>query len=149
MTVELPAVSQIGILVNNAEKTAEYYTLTFGIGPFTILDIDMPEGSMLRGKPATGKLRIAIAKMGPVDIELIQVLEGAEYYAEILRHKGEGLHHLGMRINDSDAYENLLAELANREIEPSFRVDSPGVSCAYLETMGGLTIEPIYIGKRK
>ena len=146
--VELPPISQIGILVNDAAKTAEYYSSVFGIGPFRSYDVDMPKGATHRGKPATGRLRIAVAKMGPVDIELIQVLEGAEFYAEFLRRKGEGLHHLGMHIDDADTYDRLLTGLADQGIEPSFSVRAPGVACAYLETMGGVILEPIYMERR-
>ena len=44
---ELPPISQIGILVNDAAKTAEYYSSVLGIGPFRTYDVDMPEGTTL------------------------------------------------------------------------------------------------------
>ena len=146
--VEMPPISQIGNLVNDATKTAEYYSSVLGIGPFRIYDVDMPGGTTYKGKPDTGRLRIAVAKMGPVDIEFIQILEGAEYYTECLHRRGEGLHHLGIHFGDADAYDKFLISLADQGVEPSFSVRAPGVACAYLETMGGVILEPIYMERR-
>jgi catechol 2,3-dioxygenase-like lactoylglutathione lyase family enzyme len=145
---ELPPISQIGILVNDAAKTAEYYSSVLGIGPFRTYEVDMPEGTTYRGKPDTGKLRIAVARMGPVDIEFIQVLEGAEFYTECLNRRGEGLHHLGIHFGDADAYDKFLMSQADQGVEPSFSVKAPGVSCAYIETVGGLLLEPIFMARR-
>ena len=144
----LPPIGQVGIVVKDAEKTAEYYSSTFGIGPFTIQDLDM-RGVMLRGKPTTGNVRIAMAQMGPIQIELIQVLEGAEFYAEFLHTKGEGLHHLGVFIDDLDTYDGLLAELANQGIKPLLSRRGRTVSFAYLDTqaVGGVILELVHIGQ--
>ena len=34
--LSLPPVAQVGIVVNSVDKTAEFYTCSFGIGPFNI-----------------------------------------------------------------------------------------------------------------
>jgi len=146
--MELPPVTQIGILVKDAAKTMDYYSSTFGIGPFRSYDVDIPEGATYRGKPASGRLRIAIAKMGAIEIEFIQVLEGGEFYAKHLEEKGEGLHHLGVHIEDADKYDKVLNVLADQGVDPTFSVKGPGVSCAYVETPGGLILEPIYMKRR-
>ena len=146
--VVLPPVSQIGMLVKDAAKTAAYYTATFGIGPFRSYDIDMPQGAIYKGKPAKGRLRIAVARMGNMDIELIQVLEGGEFYTKYLKEKGEGLHHLGVNIDNAETYDRILAQLAEKGVKPSFSVKAPGVACAYLETEGGLILEPIYMQRK-
>ena len=146
--MSLPPITQIGILVKDANKTAEHYSSMFGIGPFRSYDIDMPSGATYLGKPAGGRLRIAVAKMGALDIELIQVLEGGEFYLKHLNEKGEGLHHLGMHMDNAETYERLLSALAEQGIKPSFSVKSPGVACSYLEIDGGLILEPICVKRR-
>ena len=89
----LPPVNQIGIVVRDAEKVSRYYSSIFGIGPFTTYDMNLTRAT-LNGKPAPTSLRMVIARMGPVEIELIQVLDGGDFYTGFLDTHGEGLHHL-------------------------------------------------------
>ena len=139
--VALPSVSQVGIVVKDLDRTVEFYSSTFGIGPFEIRESNL-EGVMLRGKPTTGRLRIAFAQAGQVQLELIQPLEGETPHAEFLRKKGEGLHHLAFFVSDID---NKLAQLAEQGIKPFFNGDSRSRSFAYLDTdkIGGVIIELI------
>ena len=143
--VVLPPVSQIGIVVKDVEKTAEYYFSMFGIGPFTIQEASM-EGSVSYGKPAPVKMKVAFAQMGPVEIELIQPLEGGELYTEFLRSKGEGLHHLGIDVGDFDTYDRILAELDNRGIKPLLSYRGRRLDFAYLNTqvIGGVILELLH-----
>lgn len=146
--VKLPPVEQIGIVVKDMDRAIEYYTSTFGWGPFSIHEVGM-EGAMLRGRPTTAKIKVAFAQSGPVQLELIQPLEGENIYTEFLDGKGEGLHHLGFQVDDLD---NILAELAKDGIEPVFHHSYPevGISFAYLNTdrIGGVMFELIEIKKR-
>jgi 4-hydroxyphenylpyruvate dioxygenase-like putative hemolysin len=45
-------------------------------------------------------MRLAIAQVGALQVELIQPLEGPSIYKEFLAERGEGLHHLQSRVND-------------------------------------------------
>ena len=139
--VVMPPVSQIGIVVRDIEKTAEYYYSTFGIGPFSIQEVKL-DGAMLRGKPTTTTIKVAFAQSGPVQVELIQSLDGENIYTEFLASRGEGLHHLGFQVDDLDG---MLAEFAKEGIEPVFYQSFPGfgIPFAYLNTdkIGGVTYE--------
>ena len=53
-------------------------------------------------------LRLAVNRSGPVEVELIQVLEGDTAHSEHLRAHGEGLHHVRFRV---DKLEPKLAQL--------------------------------------
>jgi len=145
--VTLPPVSQVGIVVRDIERTAEYYTSTFGIGPFSIIDVDM-EGVILRGKPISTKIKAAFAQSGPLQIEFIQPVEGDNIYTEFLASKGEGLHHLGFQVDDMDA---MLAELAKEGIEPIFHHNYGFMAFAYLNTdkIGGVIFELLWTKKRE
>ena len=148
--VKLPPIDQIGIVVKDAQKTANNYSSIFGIGPFTIQEFDMRQDNViLYSKPAGGKLRIAFAQIGSIEIELIQVLEGGEYYSQFLHNKGEGLHHLGVRIQDLDSYDRLLTELAGQGIKPVMSRRDRKSAFAYLDTqaIGGVILELIYAEK--
>ena len=144
--IALPPVDQIGVLVKDAEEAANYYFSMFGIGPFALYDIKINKG-MSYGKPtAPGRTKIAIARMGLIEFELIQVLEGCEeLYGEFLRDQGEGLHHLGIHIKDSDEYDRLLAEFADEGIDCIFSYKGRNLSMAYMDTRdtGGVILELI------
>jgi methylmalonyl-CoA/ethylmalonyl-CoA epimerase len=146
--VKLPPVQQVCIVVKDIGRAIEYYTSTFGMGPFRISDVDM-EGVLLRGKPISTKIKVAFAESGPLQVELIQPVEGKNIYTEFLDSKGEGLHHLAFQIDDLDA---MLAELAKEGIEPVFHKSYPelGIAFAYLNTdrIGGVIFELIEVKKR-
>jgi methylmalonyl-CoA/ethylmalonyl-CoA epimerase len=141
--VKLPPVFQVSIVVKDMDRAIEYYSSTFGIGPFKVMDIGM-EGVLLRGKPISTKIKVAFARSGPLQVELIQPVEGENIYTEFLDSKGEGLHHLGFQVDDLDA---MLAELAKEGIQPVFYHSLPqlGAAFAYLNTdkIGGVIFELI------
>ena len=141
--VKLPPVDQIGIVVKDIDRAIEYYSSTFGWGPFRVQESEI-KGFTHRGKKGNCRLKIAFARSGPVEIELIQVLEGETPHSEFLREKGEGLQHLRCSVDDID---NMLAELAKEGIETVFHQSLPqfGVSWAYLNTdkVGGVMLELI------
>jgi len=145
--VKLPPVQQVCIVVKDIDRAIEYYTSTFGMGPFRISDVDM-EGVLLRGKPISTRIKVAFAESGPLQIELIQPVEGKNIYTEFLDSKGEGLHHLAFQVNDLDA---MLAKLAKEGIEPTFHKSYPelGIAFAYLNTdrIGGVIFELIEVKK--
>ncbi len=64
--LQLKAVNQIGIAVNDIGKFIEKWSSMFGIGPWTFRDIG---GNDRKGRP--WKARLAFASLGPVQIELI------------------------------------------------------------------------------
>ena len=144
--IALPLVSQVGIVVRDIEETAAFYCSTFGIGPFSIVPEVKFEGVILRGQPTNARIRVAFAQSGPIQIELIQPLEGENIYTEFLESKGEGLHHLGFQV---DEFDGMLAEFKSRGIEPVFWLDLGWMAFAYLSTdrIGGVMIELLWSKK--
>lgn len=47
-------------------------------------------------------MRLALAQVGPLVVELIQPLSGDTIYVEHLDRKGEGLHHVGVFVPSFD-----------------------------------------------
>jgi methylmalonyl-CoA/ethylmalonyl-CoA epimerase len=144
--IVLPPVSQVGIVVGDIEKTAAFYYSTFGIGPFAIVPEVKFEGVILRGSPTNAKIKVAFAQSGPLQIELIQPLEGENIYTEFLDTKGEGLHHLGFQVDD---FDSMLAEFKSKGIEPVFWLNLGWMAFAYLntETIGGVMFELLWSKK--
>jgi 4-hydroxyphenylpyruvate dioxygenase-like putative hemolysin len=143
--VKLSPVEQVGIVVEDIEKAVEYYGSTFGWGPFSISEVSL-EGCLYRGKPTDVRLKMAMAQSGPIEIELIQVLEGESIHSEFLREKGEGLQHVRFTVDNLD---DILAEWAKVGIEPVWQHSFPeiGISWAYVNTdaIGGVMAELIEI----
>lgn len=138
--VKLPPIEQIGIVVKDVDKAVEYCSSTFGWGPFQVREVEM-EGFTYRGKTGKCRLKMAFSRSGPIEIELIEVLEGETPHTEFLRQKGEGLHHLRFRVSD---FDGMMAALAGDGIHSVFQQKFVDIaSFAYLDTdrIGGVIFE--------
>ena len=146
--IVLPPVSQIGLVVRDLEKTAAFYHSTFGIGQFSIAPEVRFDGVILRGQPTNSKIKVAFADSGPLQIELIQPIEGENIYTEFLQAGNEGLHHLGFEVDD---FEGMLAKFKSRGIEPIFWHNMGFMAFAYLDTgkIGGVIVELLWHKKRE
>ena len=143
-TVALDAVEQVGIIVRNLEKAVDFYSSTFGWGPFEILEVEHRD-YFFRGQQSYARLKVALAQAGPVQVELIEPVEGKTPHSEFLKEKGEGANHVNCGlVEDLDA---VLAELAEEGIEPAYRarfsILGAEVDVVYLDSgkIGGLMIE--------
>ncbi len=137
----LPAVSQIGMVVRDLQRAVDFHTQVLKIGPFKIFEPLYTDQTYL-GKPGNFLMRIAIAPMGPIDLEIIQVLRGETIYGEFLKAHGEGLHHLGFVIKD---LAGRIAALKKIGIEVLQSGKRPGAAWAYMDTesLAGYPIELI------
>src|SRR5512133_865896 len=89
---------QIGVVVADLDETIKNLGEIFGIGPFRVIDWP-PEGrtdirKYYYGEPGNFTARMAFTELGPVELELIQPVEGESIWADFLREKGGGIHHL-------------------------------------------------------
>jgi methylmalonyl-CoA/ethylmalonyl-CoA epimerase len=139
-TVRLPPVEQIGIVVRDVDQAAEYFTSVFGWGPFKIRESEM-KGPTYNGRSGDCRLKLAFARSGDVEIELIQVLEGETPHSDFLRRHGEGLQHLRFRVDDCDG---MIAALASEGVDPLWHQKFPGIAAfAYMKAdkTSGLMVE--------
>ncbi|MFA5309817.1 MAG: VOC family protein [Dehalococcoidales bacterium] len=100
----------VGVVVKDINKAIAYFE-SLGIGPF-----GGPDGKKafpvafkgeLHGKPAEWTTTISNAKLGDVELEILEPTKGNQALKESLDATGEGLHHIGF-ITD-----NLEQEIAN------------------------------------
>jgi methylmalonyl-CoA/ethylmalonyl-CoA epimerase len=141
--LELPAVSQIGVVVENLDRVASFLESSFGLGPFRVEEPEAPN-VWDRGQEKHIKARLGFAMMGEVELELIQILEGDSVHLEFLREHGEGIHHLGFRVTD---FEAKLAQAKAMGFEV-LQTGPVGRFYAYLDTrpQSGLIFELIEEG---
>jgi len=121
---------QVGILVRDVSEAAKKLEKLIGIGPFEILEPDYRDLTY-RGKSGKFKVRIALARAGPIQIELMQPLRGETIYDEFAERRGYGLHHLGIKTDNMEQSVKEMQEKGFRVIQSGNR---PGVKWAYLST---------------
>jgi methylmalonyl-CoA/ethylmalonyl-CoA epimerase len=100
--LELPPVGQIGVVVEDLDRAKSFLESTFGLGPFRVEELEAPN-VWDRGEEKHIKARLGFAMLGQVELELIHIVEGDSVHLEFLREHGEGLHHIGFRVDDFEA----------------------------------------------
>jgi hypothetical protein len=101
------AITQIAIVVKDLRKTMELYHRTLGWGPWSVFDLRPPllHDTVMRGVPTYFTVIAASTQVGPLEVELLQPVDGPSIFKEWLDRHGEGLHHiLGIKVG-SDAHE--------------------------------------------
>jgi methylmalonyl-CoA/ethylmalonyl-CoA epimerase len=94
-------VTQVGLLVNDIEKTAQVYADFLGVAKPTIRVTDVIEKSQAKykGIPTKARAKLAFFKVGEgLDIELIEPDGEPSTWREDLDRKGECVHHIAFQI---------------------------------------------------
>ena len=73
--LELPAVSQVGVVVEDLDRAASFLESNFGLGPFRVEEGEAPN-VWDRGEEKRIKARLGFATLGQVELELIEIVEG-------------------------------------------------------------------------
>ena len=107
---------QLGFVVRDAVKTAKRYAEIFGIGPWNLIDGEVRD-CILCGKTLKNMdccLRLAIADLGKMQIELIQPMYGPSTHMSFLEEKGEGIHHVSFGV--IEGHDKIISGLMGRGI---------------------------------
>ena len=99
--LDLPDISQIGIVVRDLDKAIAYYENIIGLGPFVRPEISYASISYY-GRSVNSKWIMGFCSLGPIELELAQPVSGQNIYHDFLEAKGEGIHHLGFDVKDMD-----------------------------------------------
>ncbi len=94
----------VGVVVRDINKAITFLE-SMGFGPFEAggqKTLTIPFKGELHGRPAEWKTTISNADMGGVELELLEPTEGAQALQESLDAAGEGLHHIGVIVEDMD-----------------------------------------------
>jgi hypothetical protein len=144
------AVAQIGVLVADLERALERWE---AVGPWRVYTYGpetVPELSY-RGRPGEFVVRIALNRQTP-QLELLQPLAGPSIYEEWLEERGEGLHHLAVRV---ESLSDAIAAMAAAGYETvqhgaGYGLDGDG-GFAYFDTIGelGVTLEAVELPRRR
>jgi hypothetical protein len=109
---------QISLIVRDVPKAVQQYEELLGIGPFSVFTVDTRElpGVTYRGQPGDYRVRVGMARAGTGIIELIESQRGSSIYSEFLEKHGEGLHHIGLILED---FSSIDKNLVNHGLKPS------------------------------
>lgn len=138
-------IDQVGVVVRDMDKAIKHYE-SMGIGPFKPQKKLVFTKRVIYGKPVVPidkvKNKIMVAQMGPVQIELIQPVEGESHWKRFLDTKGEGIQHLGFFCDNIDREE---AKIVKRgfNIIYSSRYDDGGGVCYFEPGVGDIILELI------
>ena len=125
MTPEAPvgslAILQVAIVVKDLRKTMELYHRTFGWGPWHVYEFLGPpvlHDTVIRGVPTPFTVHLASTQVGPIDVELLQPVDGPSIFQEWLDRHGEGIHHIaGRKVGrDATALHTEFAELGVHDL---------------------------------
>jgi len=136
--LNLPCVSQIGVVVRDINRAVEYYSSIFGLGPFTVYEF-VPDKHWFMGQFSPLKLLMGKAMWGDTELELLQPLEGPSLHQEFLDSHGEGLQHLGFNVRN---YDEISANMKAAGFAELMRAES------YVDTYGG-NLKACYFDTRR
>jgi 4-hydroxyphenylpyruvate dioxygenase-like putative hemolysin len=88
---------QIGIVVKNIDRTVKYYRDVFGFGPSETRQVACPTATY-HGETAGYRGKRASFYLGSIQIELIELADGKTIHEDFLKEKGEGIHHIAVRV---------------------------------------------------
>jgi hypothetical protein len=97
-------IAQVAIIVEDLETAVENYWRLFGIGDWHFYTYGKPlvKRMTYRGRPSEYKMRVALSYLGPMRIELIEMVEGDTVYADFVKEHGYGVHHFGVLVEDME-----------------------------------------------
>lgn len=113
-------------VVNDIEKTAEALANALDI-KWNVWMLE-PVSSTVHSRKMPISMRIALAQVGDMSLELVEPCSGESIYAEHLKSKGEGFHHTCVIYPSVEAVQAARDELLGqgREMVQSVNLGEPG-----------------------
>ena len=127
---------QVGLVVRDLDSTMKALRNIFGFENFREVTWPIERSDMkseYHGSPGNFKFRIAFTQLGPIELEIIQPLEGENIYQDFLESHGEGLHHLLFEVDDIGQLQKGLEPLGINMIQSGTGI-RPGTTWAYFDT---------------
>ena len=133
--LHMPKLDQIGIYVKDMDRSVEKFEKVFGIGPWLVI-AGKSKYCFYQGQEMSFKGRVGIGYTGNIQLELIQIEEGANVYLDTLGGLDEGLHHLGFAVDNLEERLQACRE-AGIEVLQRGKLSLMGLTIdfAYLDTV--------------
>lgn len=120
------AICQIAIVVKDIEKVAANYAKLFDIPTPEIFTIPSSDEVPIyyRGKLISSKTKLCVFNMGSIVLELTQPDEVPSAWKEYLDKHGQGVHHLGIQVQDKEAAIQAFKEIGAEVIHVGYYPNS-------------------------
>ncbi len=126
-------VCQIALVVRDIQKTARSFSEVLGLPMPKIFSTPPAEvaHTRFRGKPTNTRAQLAVFDLGPVVLELTQPDGEPSSWKEFLDAHGEGVHHIGFKVDDLGG---ALAFLEQKGMPERHSGDYPGGRYVFVES---------------
>jgi hypothetical protein len=122
---------QVGIIVKDIEK-AKKNLEDIGIGPFGGLPGEPTVRWEENGKPITVKLKMQFAKVGPLEVELIEPISKC-MQKDYLDTVGEGIQHYSFFVDNIEEVVKYMAKKGYKVVQRGWRPTKGGY--AFFDTV--------------
>lgn len=132
-------ITQIGILVNDIEKTSQAYADFFGVDKPEAIITDSIEKAETeyKGEPSVARAKLAFFDMGSLQLELIEPDEHPSTWRDHLNEHGEGPHHIAFVVKDM---KGKVAAMEKNQMPLIQKGEYTGGRYAYMDTFKDLKI---------
>ncbi|GIQ67302.1 VOC family protein [Xylanibacillus composti] len=132
-------ITQIGILVNDIEKTSQAYAEFFGVEKpkwFWTDTVDVAQTEYM-GKPSEARSKLAFFDMGSLQLELIEPDQHPSTWRDHLNAHGEGPHHIAFVI---EGMKEKIAVMEAKGMKLIQKGEYTGGRYAYMDTFPQLKV---------
>ena len=119
-TPQLTEIDHVAIAVNDLDAAIDYYAVTFG-ATVTHRELVVSDG-----------VEEALLKVADSYIQLLTPTRDDSPVAKYLANKGEGIHHVGYRVDDCAAALQSVKDHGGRTIDEAPRPGSRGTTVAFV-----------------
>lgn len=127
--------NHLGLVVEDTQRTIDFYTKTLGLPPFRTGEYPMPR-AYYRDERIETRFRASFCDIGETRLELHQVLEGTTPCSDRIDRAGEGMHHFCVAVSDLDG---CVAELEAAGVAVTWRAPELGLVELDTTAIGGMT----------
>lgn len=135
---DIGRVVQIAFVPGDFDAALHYWTRVIGAGPFYHLDHILLDNTRYRGAPAAVDLSAALGYWGDIQIELVrQHDDSPSIYRDWLDAGREGVQHIGVVLDDYDAFDSAHARLCAQGGDPVMETEIVNATrAAYFQMPG-------------
>lgn len=125
------AIDHIGIAVASLDEALKFWERSLGIKCTGIEEV------------AEQKVRTAFLPLGDTEVELLEATDPESPVAKFIEKRGEGIHHLAVRVENLEEALEKMKALGLRMIDEKPRYGAGGARIAFVhpKTAGGVLLE--------
>ena len=125
------AIDHIGIAVASLDEALKFWERSLGIKCTGVEEV------------AEQKVRTAFLPLGDTEVELLEATDPESPVAKFIEKRGEGIHHLAIRVENLEEALEKMKALGLRMIDEKPRYGAGGARIAFVhpKTAGGVLLE--------